>query len=113
MKTQPQEKGIRLRNGIWYANIQVDGKRREFRVGPKKEDALALRSRLKLMSPDGTLQAHLKKQEAPPVFVATEVTAPPDTAAVAVGSVPQPPVNTTAGALEYPVPPAVTLTCLT
>jgi integrase len=61
MKKKPQEKGIRLRGGIWYANIQVDGKRKEIPVGPNKDDAIALRSRLKLMSLDGTLQAHLKK----------------------------------------------------
>ena len=36
-----RNRGIRLRNGIWYVNIQAGTKRKEFRVGPNKEDATA------------------------------------------------------------------------
>jgi len=36
---KPQEKGLRQINGIWYVNIQDNGRRKEFKVGPKKEDA--------------------------------------------------------------------------
>jgi integrase len=62
MNKKPQEKGIRLRGGVWYTNIQVDGKRKEIPVGPNQSDAIALRARLKLMALDGTLQGYLQKQ---------------------------------------------------
>ncbi len=62
---KPQEKGIRKRGQIWYANIQVDGKREEIPVGPNKEEAIALRTRLKLMAIDGSLKAFLEKQKKP------------------------------------------------
>lgn len=62
MKKKPQEKGVRLRGRVYYANIQVDGKRKEIPVGQNQDDAIALRSRLKLMALDGTLQAYLNKQ---------------------------------------------------
>jgi integrase len=63
MNKKPQEAGIRLRGNTWYVNIQVDGKRKEVPVGTNKDDAIALRARLKLMALDGTLQAFLKNQE--------------------------------------------------
>jgi integrase len=62
MRQKPQEKGIRLRGGVWYTNIQVDGKRKEIPVGPNKDEAIALHARLKLMALDGTLQGYLQKQ---------------------------------------------------
>jgi hypothetical protein len=65
-KKKPQGQGLRCRQGIWYVNIQVDGKRKEFRVGPSREEAVAARSRLKLMALNGSLQEHLKEQEQPP-----------------------------------------------
>lgn len=65
---KPQERGIRKRGNIWYVNIQVEGKREELPVGPNKEEAIALRSRLKLMAQDGSLKAFLAKQETPDKF---------------------------------------------
>lgn len=47
---------------IWYINIQAGGKRREFRVGPDKQHALAVRRRLKLMAIDGSLQRKLTEE---------------------------------------------------
>jgi integrase len=68
----PQDRGIRCRNGVWYAYIGVNKKSKEVHVGPNKNDAIALRSQLKLMSLAGTLQAFLKKQEPQPVFTYAE-----------------------------------------
>jgi integrase len=57
-------RGLRQINGIWYANIQVNGKRREFRVGPDKQKAISVRNRLKLMTFGGALHEHLQDVEA-------------------------------------------------
>jgi len=57
-----KEKGLRQKNGIFYVNIQVDGKRKEFRVGPDKQTAIATRNKLKLMAIDGTLQRKLAEE---------------------------------------------------
>jgi integrase len=67
-KKKPQERGIRKRGDVWYVNIQVNNKREEIPVGPDKGEAIALRSRLKLMAKDGSLQAFLGKQEKPECF---------------------------------------------
>lgn len=57
-----KEKGLRQFKKIWYINIQAGGKRREFRVGPDKQNALAVRRRLKLMAIDGSLQRKLTEE---------------------------------------------------
>lgn len=61
-----RERGIRKRGGVYYANIQVEGRRREFPAGPDLGKAIALRSKLKLMARDGSLLAMLKEQEQGP-----------------------------------------------
>jgi integrase len=63
MKKKPQDKGLRNRKGQWFINIQVDGQRREFLVGPEKQKAIATRTKLKLMALNGTLQEFLKNEE--------------------------------------------------
>jgi integrase len=67
--TKSNDKGLRQINGIWYVNIQVKGQRREFRVGTSKEEAIAVRSRLKLMAIDGTLKAYIQKKESDQPFL--------------------------------------------
>jgi integrase len=59
---KPQEKGLRIRGGIWYVNLQVDGKRKEFRIGPDKQKAIAARAKLKLMALNGTLQEQVQEK---------------------------------------------------
>jgi len=70
---KPQEKGLRCRRGIWYVNLQIDGKRKEFRIGPDKQKAIAARAKLKLMAVDGTLQEHLKVERKEAVSFAAAI----------------------------------------
>lgn len=59
-----REKGLRKRGSIWYVNVQVGGEknRKEFRVGPDKQQALAVRRRLKQLAMDGSLQQKLTEE---------------------------------------------------
>jgi integrase len=65
---KPTDRGLRQINGVWYINLQTEGQRREFRVGPDKQEAVNVRNRLKLMAVEGTLKAHIQKQKATQPF---------------------------------------------
>lgn len=62
-KKRTQDKGLRNRNGIWYVNIQINGSRKEFKVGPDRSDAVKLRKELKAMAAAGTIEKLLGNPE--------------------------------------------------